>query len=286
MITLVIDVTGRGILLAAGGVTLGLIVLVHLIRAAKSARFGQQKLFNWSGSFFNLGLLIAVGLAVMALGWTQYDKRETGYFLDLTPEEDALITPPRTDLPPPPPPVLPPPVIEAVPDEQLLEVEPVKFEDQTLDMDTPLERPAPVFEKPKMPTLPPPTEEKAKGPEIFTIVEEMPRFPGCDDLATKAERQACSDKALLEFMYNNLKYPAIARENGMEGTAVIRFVVETDGSISDASILRAPGAGLGEEALRVVNLFRQKNIVWTPGKQGGRAVRVQFNLPVKFKLEK
>ncbi|HMQ91139.1 MAG TPA: energy transducer TonB [Flavilitoribacter sp.] len=286
MITLVIDVTGRGILLAAGGVTIGLIALVHLIRANGSARFGQKKLFNWSGSFFNLGLLIAVGLAVMALGWTQYDKRQTGYFLDLTPEEDVLVTPPPTSFPKPPPPVLPPPVIEAVPEEELLDEEPVKFENMNIDEDTPVDRPEPVFEKPRMPALPPPVKNDAGPPEIFSVVEEMPRFPGCDDLPNKAERQACSDKALLKFMYDNLKYPSIARENGMEGTAVIRFVVETDGSISGASIVRNPGGGLGEEALRVVNLFTWDDILWTPGKQGGRKVRVQFNLPVKFKLEK
>ena len=90
---------------------------------------------------------------------------------------------------------------------------------------------------------------------------------------------------LLEFIYKNIKYPAIARENGVEGTAVVQFVVETDGSITDAKVVRDPGAQTGSEALRVVNLMKNKGIQWIPGKQRGRAVRVQFNLPVRFRLE-
>ncbi|MCI4649500.1 MAG: energy transducer TonB [Phaeodactylibacter sp.] len=90
---------------------------------------------------------------------------------------------------------------------------------------------------------------------------------------------------MLEFIYKNIKYPAIARENGVEGTAVVQFVVETDGSITDANVVRDPGAQTGAEALRVVNLMKEQGIQWIPGKQRGRAVRVQFNLPVRFRLE-
>jgi protein TonB len=120
--------------------------------------------------------------------------------------------------------------------------------------------------------------------EIFKVVEEMPRFPGCEDLAA-AERKTCADRKMLEFIYKNIKYPAIARENGIEGTAVVTFVVEKDGKVTDARLLRDPKGGTGDEALRVVNLMNTEGIRWVPGKQRGRPVRVQFNLPVKFKLE-
>ncbi|MGB3548634.1 MAG: energy transducer TonB [Saprospiraceae bacterium] len=90
---------------------------------------------------------------------------------------------------------------------------------------------------------------------------------------------------MLEYIYKNIKYPAIARENGVEGTAVVTFVVEKDGTVSDARVVRDPGAQTGDEALRVVKLMNTEKIKWTPGKQRGRPVRVQFNLPVKFKLE-
>lgn len=114
----------------------------------------------------------------------------------------------------------------------------------------------------------------------------MPRFPGCENEAgDNNAKKACADKKMLEFIYKNIKYPAIARENGVEGTCVIRFVVEKDGSIKDPQIVRDIGAGCGDESLRVVQLMNTMGEKWTPGKQRGRSVRVQFNLPVKFKLE-
>ena len=77
----------------------------------------------------------------------------------------------------------------------------------------------------------------------------------------------------------------MARENNVQGTAVIRFIVEKDGSLTEMEIVRDPGAGLGREALRVVNLMNQLEAKWTPGKQNARPVRVRFNLPVKFRLQ-
>ena len=113
----------------------------------------------------------------------------------------------------------------------------------------------------------------------------MPRFPGCEDEADKAAKKACADKKMLEYIYKNIKYPAIARENGVEGMVVVQFVVEKDGTVTDAKVVRDIGAQCGQEALRVVNLMNNEGIRWTPGKQRGRPVRVQFNLPVRFKLE-
>ena len=110
-------------------------------------------------------------------------------------------------------------------------------------------------------------------------------FPGCEDIGDKAERKQCATKKLLQFIHKNIKYPPIARENGVEGTVVVTFVVEKNGKVTDVRVVRDIGAKCGEEALRVVNLMNQKGIVWTPGKQRGRPVRVQFNLPVRFKLE-
>ena len=116
------------------------------------------------------------------------------------------------------------------------------------------------------------------------MVEEMPRFPGCEN-EPEAERKTCADKAMLQFIYKNIKYPPIARENGVEGTVVVTFVVEKDGSISDARVLRDIGAQCGSEALRVVQMMNSMGQKWSPGKQRGRPVKVQFNLPVKFRLE-
>lgn len=131
---------------------------------------------------------------------------------------------------------------------------------------------------------PEPSEQAEE--EIFMVVEQMPRFPGCtDSTKTAKELKDCSDQKMLEFIYGNINYPEVDRVKGNEGTAVIRFVVEVDGSISNASILRDPGEQLGTEALRVVNLMNEMPEKWTPGVQRGVPVRVFFNLPVKFKLE-
>ncbi|MEC5147116.1 energy transducer TonB [Chitinophaga sp. 212800010-3] len=112
-------------------------------------------------------------------------------------------------------------------------------------------------------------EKPPKREEPFTIVEIMPEFPGGMD-------------ALAKYLGNNIRYPAMAQDNGIEGIVTIQFVVNTDGSITDAKILGAhKGGGLEEEAMRVV----RKMPKWRPGKQGGRFVPVYFNLPVNFRLQ-
>ncbi|MBL7982067.1 MAG: energy transducer TonB [Flavobacteriales bacterium] len=103
--------------------------------------------------------------------------------------------------------------------------------------------------------------------EVFTIVEVMPEFPG-------------GQEALNAFLAKNLKYPEQAVEDGIEGMVFVTFVVEKDGKISGARVLRGIGGGCSEEALRVVR--RMPN--WNPGTQRGEAVRVQYNLPIRFKL--
>ncbi|TVR38769.1 MAG: M56 family peptidase [Bacteroidia bacterium] len=102
---------------------------------------------------------------------------------------------------------------------------------------------------------------------IFTIVEQLPSFPGGTD-------------AKLHFLQSKLRYPAEAREAGIQGTVFVTFVVENDGEISDVRVLRGIGGGCDEEAVRVV----EKMPAWEPGVQRGEKVRVQFNLPIRFKL--
>jgi len=115
----------------------------------------------------------------------------------------------------------------------------------------------------------------------FKVVEEMPRFPGCDHIENESERKKCADKALLQFIYKNITYPIFARENGIQGAVVVQFVIERDGLVTNAKLARDIGGGCGEEALRIVNQMPK----WIPGKQNGKPVKVQFNLPIRFKLE-
>jgi TonB family protein len=122
-----------------------------------------------------------------------------------------------------------------------------------------------------------------KVEEIFKVVEEMPRFPGCENLP-RAERKKCADKEMLEFIYKNLNYPAEARANNIQGTLVVQFVIEKDGQINDINVVRDIGGQCGEEAERVIRLMNEMGKRWIPGKQRGRPVRVQLNLPVKFRI--
>jgi periplasmic protein TonB len=107
--------------------------------------------------------------------------------------------------------------------------------------------------------------EEAKP--IFTIVEEMPSFPG-------------GEGELAKFLGANIVYPQIAKESGIQGTVYVSFVVDSKGKVTDVRVLRGIGGGCDEEALRVVRMMPS----WHPGKQNGQSVRVQFNMPIRFTL--
>ena len=111
------------------------------------------------------------------------------------------------------------------------------------------------------------TSEIEKEKPAPTIVEQMPEFPG-------------GQIGLSKFLSNNIKYPDYARESGIQGNVYVTFVVKTDGSISNIKILRGIGGGCDEEVIRVI----KKMPNWKPGKQDGKNVNVQFNLPVNFRL--
>lgn len=119
---------------------------------------------------------------------------------------------------------------------------------------------------------------------IYQIAEEMPRFPGCEDSTTVAQKEACSREKLLNFIYENIVYPDSAIAKGIEGTVAIRFVVNKDGKITNDTILKDIGGGCGEAALKTVKLMDALPERWTPGKKGGKAVNVYYTIPVKFKL--
>ena len=119
------------------------------------------------------------------------------------------------------------------------------------------------------------------GDEIYKKAEEMPMFPACDSLINYELRKPCADQAMLKFIYENVKYPTTPREGGVEGMTVVSFIVEKDGSISRLKVVRDIGAGCGEEAIRVVRLFPK----FVPAKMDKKPVRVQFHLPIRFRLE-
>lgn len=117
---------------------------------------------------------------------------------------------------------------------------------------------------------------------IFKVVETPPSFPGCESIRDKATKKKCAEEKMMDFLYSNLYYPKEAYDNGVEGMVVASFIVEKDGKIIGAKIVRDIGAGCGREALNVINAMPD----WEPGKQRGKPVRVQFNLPIRFTKEK
>ncbi|WP_295120474.1 energy transducer TonB [uncultured Chitinophaga sp.] len=195
------------------------------------------------------------------------------------PPEDPKTPPPPPPPPAPPPPVKPtvqftPPVIkkdnEVPPEEEPPKIEDIKdkavstktVEGDVNGIDPGLlsdSKGTGVVEAP-----PPPPKE-----EIFTFVEQPPTFPG-------------GEEALNKYLSKNIRYPHLATENGISGTVFVTFVVDSDGNIKDVKTVGAKkGGGLEEEAVRVVRGMPK----WKPGKQNGRQVSVQFNLPIRFTLQ-
>ncbi len=296
---LLLDSTAIGwALFALAGGIIGLIYFIRFQLAKRSQeeqfekadttiasrnKYTEVNVFKWSNTFLRVGMMLSLAFVVLAFNYTTYE--EVQFELGVIEATDIIENDvPRTiDPPKPPPPPPPPPAIEEVDLEELEDEEP-EFVDGSLDEEEEViaPPPAPVVKVPEKPILPPPPVVEDNTPIMFA--EQMPRFPGCV-VGDKKTKDACSNKALLTFLSSKLNYPALARENGISGTAVIRFIVEKDGSLTNLEIVKDPGGGLGKEALRVVKLMNKMDEKWTPGKQNARPVRVRFNLPVKFRLQ-
>jgi periplasmic protein TonB len=102
--------------------------------------------------------------------------------------------------------------------------------------------------------------------KVYEIAEKMPEFPGGDD-------------KLMNYLSSNIKYPSYAKENEIEGLVMIKFIVNKDGSISDAHVVKGIKGGCDEEALRVVKSVPK----WIPAKQKGKKIRVYLYLPIDFR---
>ena len=104
--------------------------------------------------------------------------------------------------------------------------------------------------------------------KVYDVVEQMPSFPG-------------GNSALMEYIQQNMKYPIVAQENEVQGRVVVSFVVEKDGSITNAKVVKSVDPSLDKEAMRIVSSMPR----WVAGKQNGSCVRVKYNVPVSFRLQ-
>ena len=208
---------------------------------------------------------IVVGLAVLFVGfeWGTQKKpiqKDEG-IADIIAEEEIDIT--RQEETPPPPP--PPPPVEQV--AEVLNVVEDDVEVENTDLLSSEDNQAEAQTQTYVPPVVKVEEEEESSQQIFMVVEEMPEFPG-------------GQAALMSFIAKSIKYPVVAQENGIQGRVTCSFVVNKDGSIVDAEVIRGIDPSLDKEALRVINTMPK----WKPGKQRGKPVRVKFTVPINFRL--
>lgn len=214
----------------------------------------KADLSNKKGLFFSIGLLATLILVSTAFEWRQNDKQLNLLANKSTNAFEEIIEVPPTDIPPPPTPVIQQPQIIEVPDEEEIK------EDLNIKFDVE----APRIELTSSAVIEPTAEETD---EIFTIVEENAMPQG-------------GMPAFYKYLVDNMRYPALARRNNIEGKVLVQFVVGKDGAISDVKVLKGIGAGCDQEAVRVM----EKAPSWKPGKQRGKAVRQRCIIPLSFQL--
>ncbi len=209
--------------------------------------------------FVMMGLVMVLSLLYIGFEWT--DKEITVYAAtdtSLLAEEEIEVVQTAQELPPPPP----PPAPEIV---EILNVVEDNVEVASVEINTEDNKDKVVAIS--APVTSAPIEEEEDN-VIFQVVEKMPSFPG-------------GDSQLFKFLNENVKYPVIAQENGVQGRVICQFVVNRDGSIVDVEVVRSVDASLDKEAIRVIKSMPK----WSPGQQRGKPVRVKYTLPVNFKLQ-
>ena len=234
---------------------------------------------NQNKTIFKALIITGISFALVVsmpkiIDWIKGITEETEIPISNT-QVDLTAPPPLDETEPPPPPPPPPPVMETV-----KFTPPVVTDEEVIDDPPPVQ----TEETPQISTV---TQEGTGNEEIIipestgngvvetvveaplTIVEQMPVFPG-------------GELEMMKYIQKNVQYPQVEKEAGISGTCYVTFVVEKDGSITDVKVLRgvSGGSGCDKEAIRVVKSMPS----WKAGKQNGREVRVQFNLPIKFTL--
>lgn len=221
----------------------------------------QADLERHRTTFTQIGLAVVLGLLLVAFNWTTRERTisDLGVVVAIDLEEEMIATERDESKPEPPPP--PPPQQDVI--EELTVVENDK-EVASIDINTEATEQTMIVQ----------TEIKIKEevieeePEVFLVVEEQPEFPG-------------GYAALMNYLKQNMKYPQIAKENGITGRVWLNFVVDDKGNIIKIKVVKGVDPSLDAEAVRVVQGMPK----WKPGKQRGKSVYVSFNLPVNFVLQ-
>ena len=207
-----------------------------------------------------IGAIMVLAVLFVGFEWSERDKKvvtDSGIVDPVFEEEIIPITEQEQPQQAPPPPQAPPAeeVLNIIENDSQVEESTIQVSDDTQAAVEVKYTPVEV------------EEEEVDEQQIFQVVEENPEFPG-------------GMKECMKFLNNNIKYPQISQENGVQGRVIIQFVVNADGSIVDPVVVRGVDPYLDKEALRVIKLMPK----WKPGKQRGKAVRVRYTQPVLFRL--
>ncbi len=214
-----------------------------------SRKTAEADLRNYYTLFWELGLLSVLLVFVVA---TKIDFRASQQDVNLTQEQEVVemeevIQTQQEKMPPPPP---RPQVPVEVPNDEVIEDQEINL-DADLNFDEPLDMP------------PPPEEEEEEEEDFFVAVEQMPELIGG-----------------LAELQQKINYPERAKRAGIEGRVIIQFIVTENGDVEEPRVIRGIGGGCDQEALRVV-----KEAKFEPGRQRGKPVRVQYSLPIIFRLQ-
>lgn len=222
----------------------------------------KADLENKKSTWLLVGYVIVLAFMFIAFEWTKRDiKIDTSQAItDLVFEEEIIpITEQPEQAASPPPPAAPPiaETLTIVEDDADVEETTIATSEETNQ----------AVEIKYVPVAV--EEEEPEEQTIFEVVEQMPEFPN-GGMA-----------GLMQYLSKNIKYPTIAQENGTQGRVTVQFVVNRDGSIVDAKVLRGVDPYLDKEAIRVISSMPK----WKPGMQRGKAVRVKYTVPVMFRLQ-
>lgn len=218
----------------------------------------KADLRRYSGLFLEVGFIVALGVVLGAFSYTVHEKNTAGFgeLEDVVAEEEIIPITRQQEITPPPPPEVPKvaEVINIVEDDVEIDDE-LDIADVEADQDTEVE----IVQMQE--------EEEVEEEEVFYIVENMPEFPG-------------GDVALRTYIAQNVKYPEIAKENGLSGKVFVQFVINQKGEVQDVKIARGVDPALDKEAIRVVQNLPK----WKPGSQRGKPVKVSYTVPINFQL--
>ncbi len=212
------------------------------------------------GTSLLIGFVIALGVMFVALEWTQREVEDnselyTARDVSLNEEMIPITLPEKKTVPPPPAAVTKAEIIEIVEDDADIEEDIMASTEDNVEW-------VDIDDYDVVTVEPEPEEE-----EIFMVVEDQPEFPG-------------GTAALLEYLRKNIKYPAICRENNIQGRVLVTFIVNKDGAIVEPEVVKSVNPSLDKEALRVISQMPN----WKPGSQRGKPVRVKYTVPVNFRL--